>query len=71
MGAIDELLECLVPRLCNAGFRSPFEGYDSLPAELDRLQAHLGPMLAQMGISLESREDVGRFVLGLKDRLGL
>ncbi len=71
MAAIGTLLESLVPRLCSTDFRSTFEGYDSLPAELDRMQAHLGPMIAQLGISLESREDVSEFVMGLISHLDL
>ncbi len=49
----------------------PFEGYDSAPHELELMRKHAAPLAAQLGMPLETREDLRRFVETLGVRYGL
>lgn len=49
----------------------PFEGYDSTETELYFLRKNAGPMLAAMGLPMENRADIDRFVRIAVQQLGL
>jgi hypothetical protein len=42
----------------NADFEGPFEGYDTTPFELERMRSVGGEIIEQMGVSLETRQDL-------------
>ena len=49
----------------------PWEGYDTTPADLARMEAALGPLARQLGLRLETRADVDRVVALPVGQVGL
>lgn len=71
MSALSTHLSSLVTRLDKTELAGPFEGYDTTATEIELLTRHFAPILEASDISLNTREDVDRFVLDLKRVFGL
>jgi hypothetical protein len=71
MVAIRQLLIALLSGLSASSLSGPFDGNDTTPLECDLMNEHLGPLLAQFGMKVETRADIDKLVHMLKSRLGL
>lgn len=71
MTALVDYLVRLLPKLAETRLDGPFESYDSTPFELQTLQQHLGDVVKQLGLSLDTRADIDRVAVTLATRFGL
>jgi hypothetical protein len=71
MKRMTEYLVDIVTAVSHEPLIGPFEGYDSAPHELALMNKHAAPLAQGLGMPLETREDMGRFVATLVDRYGL
>ncbi|NUM53557.1 MAG: M28 family peptidase [Candidatus Hydrogenedentes bacterium] len=71
MKRMSEYLVEIVAAVCAEPLAGPFEGYDSAPHELAIMNRVAGPLAAEMGMPLDTRDDLQRFVEALVVRYGL
>jgi Zn-dependent M28 family amino/carboxypeptidase len=71
MAAIADVMEALARDVAHRELEGPWEGYDTTATELRAMQDAFGELAAQMGATLESREDIDRLAAVLVQRLGL
>jgi hypothetical protein len=71
MARIAEYLVRVTEAVSGTALDGPFEGYDSTATELRLMRKHAGPLAAQLGMSLDTREDLEALIGELIGRYGL
>lgn len=71
MASIAEYLVQVTDAVSKTALDGPFEGYDSTATELRLMRKHAGRLAAQLGMRLDSREDLEAVIAELIGRYGL
>ena len=71
IAAVAGYLEALIRDTAQRTFEGPFEGYDTVPTELQFIQKAAGPFLSLLGFNPQTREDLDMMVQALINQFGL
>jgi len=69
--AVADLVEALARDVAERALSGPWEGYDTTPTDLVTMRAAVGPLLARLGVPLETRADIDRVAATLLHQFAL